>query len=235
MLATTFREQARKWRPLARDHVRRVIIAVHRFICKLLVEVVPEDHMREELWECFLLERLLSAYQEAYKHADFLLHIELQGRPTTYNDLFSRALQAAQASRLRRDVLTKGGKPMGGSSMFGAPSAQQQMISLDSLSALTVDKTNAEHVKEAIHDILESYYNVARKRFVEVLVQQVIDHTLLSGDRSPLRVLCPSLISDMSDEELDMIAGEDAVTRQKRRALQKEEKEWLQAVKVLRG
>jgi hypothetical protein len=41
--------------------------------------------------------------------------------------------------------------------------------------------SNTEHIIQDIHDILYSYYKVARKRFADNVVNQAIDHFLLTG------------------------------------------------------
>jgi len=207
-----------------------VILAVHRFICTLLAEVVKDERMRMELWEGIMLERLMNAYRRACEHTTFLLDIELTGRPITHNDFFIQALHTAQAERLREGILAKG------NIVRDDPDKQEEIkLALDALETIVWDKTNVEQAKEAIHDILSSYYKVALKRFVDVIAQQAVEFSLLSGRESPMRVLCPELISGMSDEELEMVAGEDSAVRQKRRSLIAEEKGWTEAVKVLRG
>lgn len=61
-------------------------------------------------------------------------------------------------------------------------------VELDSVKNATTNKSNLDHVKEEIHDILYSYYKVARKRFVDNVYHQAIDHYLLIGPMSPLVV-----------------------------------------------
>ncbi|KAK1992733.1 interferon-induced GTP-binding protein Mx1 [Colletotrichum falcatum] len=87
------------------------------------------------------------------------------------------------------------------------------------LSKLTTNRSNAEQVREDIHDILRSYYKVARKRFVDVVLQQVIFHFLLDARDGPLKVFSPNLVMGLDDKQLRMIAGEDSATQEKREHL----------------
>ncbi|KAK1978920.1 interferon-induced GTP-binding protein Mx1 [Colletotrichum cereale] len=87
------------------------------------------------------------------------------------------------------------------------------------LPKLTTNRSNAEQAREDIHDVLRSYYKVARKRFVDVVVQQVIFHFLLDARDSPLKIFCPDLVMGLDDGQLRMIAGEDSATREKREHL----------------
>ena len=82
--------------------------------------------------------------------------------------------------------------------------------------------SNTEHVVQEVHDILKSYYKVARKRFVDNVIMQAADYHLVTGPDSPLKLFSPSFVSDLSDEQLLEIAGEDAALKSKRAALNKE-------------
>jgi len=93
--------------------------------------------------------------------------------------------------------------------------------------------SNVEHVVQEVHDILKSYYEVARKRFVDNLVMQAADYHLVTGPCSPLKLFSPSFVSELTDEQLLEIAGEDAALRSKRAALNKEIKDLEAGKKVL--
>ncbi len=222
-MAMTFRAQTSRWRQIALAHVETVILVVHRFIRALLDETFGDQRMREELWGSILLEKLLAAYVRAKDHTDFLLDIEINGRPSTYNHYFNDNLQKSRHQRLEDAV--KGAVADPCSREVNIPNA---------LRALG-NKSNAEQVKDDIHDILKSYYKVSRKRFVDLLCRQAIEHFLLDGSGSPLKVLNPELIATMTDTQLDMIAGEDSATRRERERLKSEIQGLEAAVKVLRG
>lgn len=99
----------------------------------------------------------------------------------------------------------------------------------------THSMSNVEHVVQEVHDILKSYYKVARKRFVDNLIMQAADYHLVTGPFSPLRLFSPSFVSELSDEQLLEIAGEDAVLRSKRAALNKEIADLEAGRKILSG
>jgi hypothetical protein len=69
--------------------------------------------------------------------------------------------------------------------------------------------SNAEHAIQDLQDILESYYKVARKRFVDNVCMQATGYYLLQGPLTPMGLLSSSLVSSLSREQLDQIAGED--------------------------
>jgi hypothetical protein len=225
LLSLTFRAQTSKWRAIVVTHVETVIVIVHRFIKTVLLETIADQRIREELWGLVLLEKLHPAYVRAKDHAEFLLDIELNGRPRTYNHYFRDNVLKSKAERLEKALADK------------SSSQKYDTVTLNtqSIREVVAAKNNADHTKEDVHDILESYYKVSRKRFIDAICQQAIDHFLLDGNDSPLKVLNPELISKMSDTQLDMIAGEDSTTKRERKRLNFEIQGLEAAMKVIRG
>lgn len=83
-------------------------------------------------------------------------------------------------------------------------------------------RSNVDHVSQDIHDILHSYYNVARKRFVDNVCMQAMGYELINGPDTPLKLFSPSFITNLTDEQLEDIAGEDHGLKRKRAQLEKE-------------
>ncbi|KAL8941287.1 MAG: hypothetical protein Q9216_002348 [Gyalolechia sp. 2 TL-2023] len=83
-------------------------------------------------------------------------------------------------------------------------------------------RSNLEHVIQDLHDILKSYYKVARKRFVDVMCMQAADYYLVTGPDAPARVFTPAFVSGLTTEQLESIAGEELVSRKKRVTLTRE-------------
>lgn len=84
---------------------------------------------------------------------------------------------------------------------------------------------NEDHVIQDLHDILQSYYKVALKRFVDNMCMHAADHHLITGPDTPLKLFSSAFIASMTPEQIEDIAGEDAVTKRKRLALKKEMRE----------
>ncbi|KAJ5381159.1 uncharacterized protein N7496_003587 [Penicillium cataractarum] len=51
--------------------------------------------------------------------------------------------------------------------------------------------SNFDHTVQDIHDILESYFKVARKRFVDNVCVHATDHYLLTDTESPMEFFSP--------------------------------------------
>lgn len=82
--------------------------------------------------------------------------------------------------------------------------------------------SNTDHIVRDIHDILHSYYKVARKRFVDNVVKQATDHFLVTGPETPLHLFSPSFVSSLTTEELEHVAGEAPRVKRERARLTKE-------------
>jgi hypothetical protein len=71
----------------------------------------------------------------------------------------------------------------------------------------SISMDNAGHTVQNIHDLLESYYKVARKRFVDTICMQGSDYHLLTSDESPLQIFGTAFVSNLSALQRDIIAG----------------------------
>jgi hypothetical protein len=69
--------------------------------------------------------------------------------------------------------------------------------------------SNDYFVVQDIHDILQSYYKVSRKTFVDSVCRQAAIHYLLQYDEGPLTLFSPVFVSQLSPMELDELVGEE--------------------------
>ncbi|KAJ5772460.1 hypothetical protein N7520_002989 [Penicillium odoratum] len=83
-------------------------------------------------------------------------------------------------------------------------------------------KCNNKATIQDIHDILKSYYKVARKRFIDNLCMQATDYHLVTGPAAPMKLFSPSWVYNLSPEQLEQIAGQKVSIRAKRCRLQKQ-------------
>lgn len=93
--------------------------------------------------------------------------------------------------------------------------------------------SNLQQTVQDIHDILKSYYKVARKRFTDNMCMQAADYYLVTGPAAPMKLFSPSWIYTLSDEQMEQIAGEEFSIRKKRRLLQRKVKELETGRKIL--
>ncbi|KAH0421177.1 interferon-induced GTP-binding protein Mx1 [Colletotrichum camelliae] len=228
ILATVFEEQSEKWEPLVLSHVSNTIALVHEYIFQLLAELCPEQQVRDNLWDALLLDKLIDTYQRAISHTHFLLGIERRGTPNTFNHYFNANLQKKRSERVSKTF-----EAMAVSSPWDED--DERYVPMSQIGKHAVDKDNGQQVCEDILDTLMSYYKVSRKRFVDVICQQVVFHLMLEGDGSPLKVFNPELIMNLDTEQLEQIAGEDAESKHQRHVLKREMESLEAALKVLRS
>lgn len=229
ILAVTFKEQSEKWKPIVLAHVSQSIGIVHDYIIELLNYVCSDKQVRDQLWDTIVVDELRKRYARAMNHARFLLSIERDGMPTTYNHYFNAEVQEKRQSRIKSLLKSKANDYY----LFNRTTLNA--IPTDSLSDTVVTKSNAEQIREDILVNLVSYYKVSRKRFVDAICRQVIGYFLLQGKESPLKVLCSDLVHSLDTKQLEMIAGEDVQTKVQREILEMDIKNLEDAMKVLRG
>ncbi|KAK2041561.1 dynamin family protein [Colletotrichum somersetense] len=224
LLPTAFKEQSKKWESITLAHVSNVILVVHHFIFGMIQEACGDGTVLDALWSS-IVEDLVKRYQMAMQQAKLLIHVEREGRSITYNPAFDRAL--AQITTKRSAIKYK----------------RNQIVQSESkedcvkYSDLTREPTSNEGMNETcniIHDVLHCYYDIASARFSDTVCTQVIDYFLLGAENSPLNVLSSNRILKMTAEQLEMVAGEDTVSKATREMLKNDIKLLEQGRKVLR-
>ncbi|KAI9810026.1 MAG: hypothetical protein M1827_006724 [Pycnora praestabilis] len=226
LLPIIFQEQSKKWDGLALAYISDVIRVVHSFTNDLLSALCPDRRVRSNLWT-LITDELLERYEKAMSHTHFILRVERKGTPLTTNHYFNDNLQKARVERLKSAL-----KGQAVAVKFG--NEYRDMVKMDAIVS-SVQMGNIEHTVEDIHAILKSYYKVARKRFVDVVCMQAADHFLVTGSESPLRLLTPSFVHRLSLDSLNLIAGEDVVSKRTRNVLIHEIKCLKAGKKLLKG
>lgn len=94
--------------------------------------------------------------------------------------------------------------------------------------------SNTDQVVQEIHDILFSYYKVARKRFVDSVCMQAAAYFLIDGPGTPLALFSPAYVSKLNATQLNTIAGEDHGTRRLRSHLKRDIASLEAAKKILK-
>lgn len=211
-----------------------IIYHVHHFISEIVKSICPDPRVHEELWNGYLLEELMNSYRRAMDHARFLLRIEREGSPLTLTDAFSEHIQQLQSDRLIGAITKLGVEEAEDSGNDERHSDEAISLKPSKLQNLAI-KGNAAQIREQMHDLLSSYYEIARQRFVDVVYQQAVNHYLLFGDKSPLKTFNTNMVLGLNEEQLDMIAAEDSPVKQRREKLVRDIENFREALKVLKG
>ena len=226
ILTTLFQEQTKNWEGLAMKYIGHAISSVHRFCDILLKLLCMEDRVKATLWS-FLVDELLRRYKKTVDHVKFILHTERAGTLLTTNHYFSESLEKARFDRIRAAA----NEPTEVSEGFGSNHASSTMALENAVQVAAI--SNIGHTVRDIHDILNSYYKVARKRFVDTVCMQATDYHLVTGPDTPLGVFSSGFVVDLTNEQLEMIAGEDTTSIRRRRALAKEIESLMEGRRIL--
>ena len=212
ILPTLFQELSIKWEDLVGRYVTKVIVTVHHFYNILLTRLCPEERVMNALWS-LLLDELLQRYRKLIEHVQFILRTERSGNLLTTNHYFSETLDKLRSERSAEPTE---------SFAFSSSNASQR-----------APLSNMEHTVRDIHDILKSYYKVARKRFVDNVCVQGTDYHLITGPDTPLRVFSPQFVVELSAERLEAVAGEDITSIQQRKSVEKEVESLTEGRRIL--
>ncbi|TIA32625.1 dynamin GTPase [Aureobasidium pullulans] len=213
LLSRTMKIQSTKWEPLARGYIFDIIHIAHSFITSLLGAIRLENCVKDALLSV-LMEPLIETYRRAIEGVSFILHVE-RSNPLTINHYFNENLSKAREDRLRSSLDKHAGD------YVDIDGQVSRVVTLEKI-VQSHPMSNSEHTVFELHDILESYYKVARKRFVDNVCMQAADFNLVTGPHSPLKLFSPQFVNSLTEEQLEEIAGEDAAVKRKRDALTKE-------------
>ena len=216
ILPTIWQEQSKKWEGITLNYISDIVSLVQDFVYRALAHLCPDESVRSGLW-AVLQDQLIDKYRAAIGHVKFIIQVERCGTPLTTNHYFNENLQKKKSRRLEK-LLEKHAEE---SYNVRGQMKSGMVVNLNQIQQ-TMTMGNADHTIQDIHDNLESYYNVARKRFVDTVCMQAIYFHLLTGESSPLRLFSTNFVGELSESQLDLIAGEDVSTKQLRKDLEKE-------------
>ncbi|KAG7410248.1 hypothetical protein Forpi1262_v017752 [Fusarium oxysporum f. sp. raphani] len=208
---------------MATQYLSKVIFSVHKFILGALAKVGYETRVLDELISGLMAD-LLARYQDGVNRAIHLVHIERHKKPYTLNHYFNENLQKARNDRTNQALKNRA---------WNDKETGRPVVTLDDISSVVNNQSNIQHTAEEIHDILQAYYKVARKRFADNIYHQAVDHCLLSGPSNTLSLFCEQWVLDLSDEKLQLIASESRATQERRQSLQTTLQDLAQALEIL--
>lgn len=214
ILPMLWQKQSHNWKGIALSFINDAILYVHDFIFRLLRVVCPDNKVREGLLS-HIMNDLLAKYRSAVKHVEYILKVEHRGILLTKSQSYGTTLNQMRYARL---VKATNASAFTTTTMNGRDCISVKAIEV-SAAALATSKSNLENVVEEHHDVLYAYYMVAMRRFVDTVMAQAMDDYLLTGENSPIKIITPVFVSEMTDTQLEDIAGEDAVTKRERQAL----------------
>ncbi|CAG8983703.1 hypothetical protein HYALB_00006272 [Hymenoscyphus albidus] len=224
LLSVTMKRQSQKWDAIALGYVEDAVSRVHNLVTELVQHLCPDKRIRNGL-QTALMGHLLVRYKITIAQVEFILQVERLDKPSTQDHYFNEKLE-----KRRHDRIYEAAKKKSRYHVPGDPNTPA--VSVEDLK-FTNSMSNTEHTVLDLHDILASYYKVARKRFVDTVCMQAVEYHLISGPTTPLKLFSPAFVGTLSDEQLEEIAGEDTQQKRKRKQLQKEIEDLEMGRKIL--
>ncbi|KAF2191742.1 hypothetical protein K469DRAFT_735719 [Zopfia rhizophila CBS 207.26] len=209
LLTAAMRQQSSKWQAMSSGYTSDAVALVHNFITTLLHSLCGDDQVSERLLN-LLLDGLLEKYSKSLVQAK-LLDVELLGVPMTLNHYFNDNLEKRRQQRMKSAWISKSLNDCKHGSVVPLNLIMQNH-----------PMNNADHTIRDMHDILYAYYKVARKRFVDNVCMHAAGYHLIHGPDTPLKLFSPSFVLELTQGQLQEIAGEDSSLKRKRAQLKKE-------------
>jgi hypothetical protein len=213
VLPILWQQQSKNWEVITLRYLKDLLFFVHEYIYMLLRHVCPDERTRIGLFSV-IVDPLLERYQKAIDHVNFIIKVERFGTPLTQNHYFSDNLQKFRMDRIKKALENISQEKYDSCGQSSGKYVKPEHV------ATAIPMGNVEHTILDIHSILKAYYKVARKRFIDTVCMQGTDYHLLSGDDSPLRIFSPLFVSELTDKQLESIAGEDPSTKRARKILE---------------
>ncbi|KAI9699778.1 MAG: hypothetical protein M1836_002813 [Candelina mexicana] len=205
LFETLFEQQTRNWRSIAEDYITRVINHIWACSNYVLKTIVYDKGIRINI-RARVDAEMTESMAYARDELDRLLHDECTGPLTTTNHYFADNLAKFRAERIAAGLKRR-----------GYVDGQMGQINFAQLTAVAHLSNEASAVHD-IHDALKAYYKVALKRFIDNVVVQVVERSLL-GSYGPLKVFTPEWVGRLKQEDLAAIAAEDFATSNSRSEL----------------
>jgi hypothetical protein len=221
--ASAWREQSSKWPNMSKAFMSRVIVAIHRFITAALKDVCMDPGVREELWGV-ILDEVLRRYEAGMEAAEFIVSAERDAKPYTLDYHFNENRQRSRGERIAERL-----KAISFEDNYG-----HARVTVDQVRSATEKKSNIEDVVEKLHDDLSAYYDIARKRFVDNVLNQAVNYRLLFGPSTPLGVFSQEWVIGLRSDQLEAIAGESPSIKEHREALTRKIADLTAAKEILR-
>jgi len=207
VLESLFREQAASWKPIASKYLEAINRLVLRHVKRSCRDLISDKTVRKRIDE--RNKRAISKTRNlAIQQLNLILEDEMGGILQTTNNYFAENLAQNRHERILIR-LKKYLAPMEVTPEEGVP--YPVGLNLDDLIHRT-HLSNEESAVYDIHDILNAYYKIAMKRFVDNVTLQVTERHYM-GSNGPLKFFSPAYVGGLSDDDLKSLAGESKATR----------------------
>lgn len=227
-----FKWQSQAWAHHSKAHVKMIQRLTNAFISDLLKQVCPDTDLEPRI-KARLAPLIERAYERAEAELQSILKSEREGVLLTLDISYADKLQEARKQRtmLALKAVQLSATIHNDEEARTAAAKERLQRILDAVSL-----SNEIQSVNDIHDILRSYYYVARKRFVDNVAVQVVERHFMSREEGgPAACFSPQWVGSLSVDELELIAGEDKIVSNRRVVLLDKLEKWRSAKKYAGG
>lgn len=207
---------------------------VESFLKDAIKAICPDSQVEEELCKMFIRDHVGISFASAEEHAKLLLKMERGCPPWTLNDYFNDNLSKNQGSRLVSNIRKVAGVASETLEEWHSERIAHTLTEDQLQSIATHNQSTAENMQEYIHGVLESYYKVSIKRFINNISLHIVYHDLLYAESSPLNVFNSKFVHGLGEAQLEQIAGESSLVRMERERLAQDIASFRAAFDVLK-
>ena len=212
LLQNLFFEQTVKWQIFAEAHLNEIDLIVGRFCDELYRKHILDERVRNHIIR-HLKSHGNSLVQNAREELRQILADEREGILQTVNHYYADTLTAIRQqrllSRLKQSVVQNHIACSRGTHYTGP-------VDVEALGT-KIHLSNQDQAIFDIHDILKAYYKVAKKRFVDNIVIQLVERCYIK--KGPLTLFTPEFVVELQDDDLQIIASEDLLSQARREEL----------------
>jgi hypothetical protein len=220
LISHLFWEQSRPWEKLAMAHVKRIAQACKAFVYEVLAEVAPME-LRDRLVSCNIDQVLAKSLNEAKAELQKLLKDEAR-QPSTYNHYFTTTIQKQRLEgyhKLYKPAITSSKEDVCVQSVGYRSYINPTKLDTAMSGHIELDMDNFS-CEEALN-AQRAYYKDALKYFVNAVTRVVIERHLVAP--LPEVILSPVIVSQMNEQEIRAVAGENVNIVRKRERLHEKE------------
>ncbi|KAI0021407.1 P-loop containing nucleoside triphosphate hydrolase protein [Xylariomycetidae sp. FL0641] len=216
VVSELFSQQCKPWRRLAGRVCERVCAAAFAVVKSTVQHIVDESSAGAIIRD--MIDPSVKAMgKDLARKVDELLELHVSGHPITYNHYLTENVQKAQNERHRKQ-LDEMLKNYARTDDLDQHLEFNAMHLLDKLVSFTEPNMDEYACSMAI-DMMEAYYKVALKRFIDDFSVLAVEHILIQQLPS---LLSPDGIWELTDGQVHRIAGEStAAMAERQRATEK--------------
>ncbi|KAH9908514.1 P-loop containing nucleoside triphosphate hydrolase protein [Xylariomycetidae sp. FL2044] len=219
IVAELFSKQCQPWKDLARELTGKILKATYTAIVAIL-QYVTDESTCEAIVRDVVGVAMQKLKKDLTAKMDELLEPHLMGHPITYNHYLTDNVQKAQAARHLRAMESRFRSLLDTENIRAGRMDYciDMRAFLNELASLTEPNMDNYSCSMAV-DMMEAYYKVAEKRFVDDVSVLAVEACLVQ--KLP-HLLKPEIIYNLRDDEVQRLASEsDTEAAQRARTTEK--------------